>query len=262
MNEVQPTRPQVAFHIPGGEVIAGPVPLVVGVLSSIPHDLSTLLNNATCDVVELRVDQMRREEDWLGTGRAVESAGLPVIVTIRSQSEGGGWKGSEETRLELFRTAIHELSAVDVELRSDIARSVAEAAKASGKVCIVSCHDFEGTPPFTQLERAAAEACRLGCIAKITTMIRTQGDREALQQIVCHSWPVPVCVMGMGPMGTETRITFAALGSCLTYGYLDKPSAPGQFSAVELVGKLRDRVASYKARSESRRRRDSVPGPR
>jgi 3-dehydroquinate dehydratase len=29
------------------------------------------------------------------------------------------------------------------------------------------------------------------------------------------------------------------LGSCLTYGYLDKPTAPGQMSAAELVRRLR-----------------------
>ncbi len=254
MNEAQPTPSQVAFPIPGGEVIAGPVPLVVGVLSSIPHDLQALLKEATCDVVEIRLDQMHVEADWLGTARALESAGLPVIITIRSQSEGGGWDSSEEKRLELLKQALTELSAVDVELRSEIASAVAQTAKASGKVCIVSYHDFDGTPPVTELENAMTEACRLGCIGKITTTIKTQGDREALQQILCHPWPIPVCVMGMGPMGTETRITFAGLGSCLTYGYLDRPSAPGQFSAAELVEKLRERVASYRERADGRRR--------
>jgi 3-dehydroquinate dehydratase-1 len=252
MNEVQPRSPRVAFPIPGGEVIAGAGPLVVGVLSSIPQNLPALLNGATCDLIEIRVDQMRPGADWPGTGRALESSGLPVIVTIRSRAEGGGWKGREEARLELYQEALKQLSAVDVELRSSIASQVAGIAKAAGKVCIISHHDFDGTPPFSELENAMAQACRLGCIAKITTMIRTQGDREALQQIVCHRWPVPVCVMGMGPMGTETRITFAALGSCLTYGYLDKPSAPGQFSAAELVQKLSARVPSYRERSLAR----------
>jgi 3-dehydroquinate dehydratase-1 len=246
MNAVQSTAPRVAFPIPGGELMAGPVPLVVGVLSSIPHDVPALLNETTCDLVEVRLDQMRPETDWAGTARAFESAGLPVILTIRSKAEGGGWKGPEDQRLELFRQGLTHVSAVDVELRSNIASAVAEAAKAQGKVCIVSYHDFKSTPPCHELERATTQACRIGSIAKISTMISNQGDREALQQIVCRQWPIPVCVMGMGPLGSETRITFAARGSCLTYGYLDKPSAPGQFSAAELVKKLSDRIPSYR----------------
>ena len=42
----------------------------------------------------------------------------------------------------------------------------------------------------------------------------------------------------MGPLGPQTRIDFPKLGSCLTYGYLDAPVAPGQVSARELMRQL------------------------
>jgi 3-dehydroquinate dehydratase len=43
----------------------------------------------------------------------------------------------------------------------------------------------------------------------------------------------------MGDAWKQTRIAFPKLGSCLAYGYLDKPTAPGQVSAAELVRQLR-----------------------
>ena len=52
-----------------------------------------------------------------------------------------------------------------------------------------------------------------------------------------------LCVIGMGPDWAHTRVLFPQLGSCLTYGYLDKPTAPGQFSAAELTEKLQQAKA-------------------
>jgi len=45
----------------------------------------------------------------------------------------------------------------------------------------------------------------------------------------------------MGPLGPQTRIEFPKLGSCLTYGYLDQPVAPGQVPARELMRQLHGR---------------------
>jgi 3-dehydroquinate dehydratase len=42
----------------------------------------------------------------------------------------------------------------------------------------------------------------------------------------------------MGPAYAQTRVRYPKLGSCLTYGYLDKATAPGQFSAAELTRRL------------------------
>jgi 3-dehydroquinate dehydratase-1 len=41
--------------------------------------------------------------------------------------------------------------------------------------------------------------------------------------------------MGMGPLGKLSRLTLATAGSCLNYGYLQHPNAPGQWPAKELM---------------------------
>jgi 3-dehydroquinate dehydratase type I len=70
-------------------------------------------------------------------------------------------------------------------------------------------------------------------------MIQREEDVATLRQLLARKWPVPLCVIGMGARGAATRVEFAKLGSCLTYGYLDAPSAPGQPSAAELVALMR-----------------------
>ena len=39
--------------------------------------------------------------------------------------------------------------------------------------------------------------------------------------------------------GAAARVRLARAGSCLTYGYVDRPAAPGQPSCRELARKLR-----------------------
>ena len=70
-------------------------------------------------------------------------------------------------------------------------------------------------------------------------MAKREEDVEILRQLLKGRWKVPLCVMGMGEFGAQTRVSLAVAGSCLVYGYLDKPMAPGQMAAAELVRQLR-----------------------
>jgi len=69
-------------------------------------------------------------------------------------------------------------------------------------------------------------------------MVKTEEDLAILRALLAEKRPTPLCVLGMGPLGPQTRIDFPRLGSCLTYGYLDTPVAPGQVSARELMRQL------------------------
>ncbi len=70
-------------------------------------------------------------------------------------------------------------------------------------------------------------------------MVKSSRHIATLEGLLSDDWSVPLCVIGMGPLGTPTRLSFATAGSCLTYGYLDKPAAPGQWPAKELYAALR-----------------------
>jgi 3-dehydroquinate dehydratase I len=223
----------------------GVPPLVVGTLLSFPSGSLAAEASSACDVVEVRLDHILPDPDWLERARLIEQHAAPVILTLRLKPEGGKWADDVE-RLPIFKTALETLSAVDIEFASKIRDQVCELAKACGKICIVSHHDFNKTPPLAELQSVISEAKRLASIVKVTTMIRDSKDIETLRALLAAQQNVPLCVMGMGPLGTDTRVTFPTLGSYLTYGYLDKPAAPGQLPAKALVDQLRRRMPAYR----------------
>ena len=222
-----------------GHLPLGHIPRVVGVVTSPEFKLGARARRFRCDVLEYRLDQLQGVENWLEACVSVEAAGLPVILTPRLKAEGGAWTHRDADRLPIYETALKDLSAVDVELQSDIVEEVGRLAKRRRKCCIISFHDFGKTPPLPALKRVAERAQRLGSVIKITTMTHTKADVETLRSLLACRWEKPICVMGMGALGKATRTAFPALGSCLTYGYLDKPAAPGQLSAAMLVARLR-----------------------
>jgi 3-dehydroquinate dehydratase-1 len=209
-------------------------PYVVGVLSSLDGQVPL-----AGDIVEVRLDKTGRPADWLERCQAIEARGKPVLLTARLRAEGGDWPADDEGRLKIYEAGLAALSAVDVELSSVICAAVAKQAEKLGKVCLVSHHDFEKTSPLAELEAIVERAQQNGATAKVAAMIRSEADVKILRALLGRKWKRPLCVIGMGEAWKETRVSFPKLGSCLTYGYLDKPTAPGQVSAAELVRQLR-----------------------
>ena len=222
------------FRTATTEVVVGPAPRVVGTLSTLPP---------TCelagDIVEVRLDKTARPSDWLKHCAALQSGGKPVLLTVRLRSEGGDWETDDEERLEIYKEGLQELAAVDVELSSIISRPVASEAARLKKASVISFHDFAKTPSLQELCAIVEKQHAIGSIAKVSTMIKQASDVDILRALLRQRWEKPICVIGMGRAWSKTRIEFATLGSCLTYGYLDKPTAPGQMSAGELARRLR-----------------------
>jgi 3-dehydroquinate dehydratase I len=223
----------------------GGLPRVVGVISSPDFPKP---KNLPCDLVEIRLDSLPEHFDWLQMGREIERAGRPVILTARLKIEGGNWKKPDAARRQVFSRALENFSAVDVELQSEIAAEVCAEAKRLKKAAIVSHHDFLKTPSLGELKQIAARAGKLGTVAKIATMIHSDADVKVLETLLAEKIAAPLCVIGMGAWASQTRVSFALHGSCLTYGFLDgQPSAPGQLSAAELATQLRAASPEYNA---------------
>lgn len=194
-----------------------------------------------CALIEVRLDLVGTDHpDWLEHCVAIETAGFPVILTIRDSSEGGRWRGDETARRALLERAVASLSTVDIEAGSGICTAMCETAQEAGKPVILSFHDFEKTPPLPELRKRVAEIRQhQNAIPKIATMITDDEALQVLSALLSESSAGPICVIGMGTLGRDTRVSFAYAGSCLTYGYIDESSAPGQWSAAQMVEKLR-----------------------
>jgi 3-dehydroquinate dehydratase I len=212
-----------------GNFMLGTTPRVVGTVSQ----AGTLAQLPTkdCDIVELRLD--------LIGAAALRPVDQPVIATIRLANEGGKWTQPDADRLPFFDTALQHYTAADIELRSAILDQVSVLAVRHQKALIISYHDFEGTPPLDELREVMSLAANYGTVVKIATLTKSEGDVATLRALFQENCSAALCVLGMGPLGPQTRVEFPKLGSCFTYGYLDEPVAPGQPSARELMQQMR-----------------------
>ncbi len=215
----------------------GKVPQVVGTIIT-EQFLTEWRGNPRklpCDLVELRVDGYPGFSDWIAIGEQIQDYETPVFATIRLAKEGGKWTGLDSDRWPLLEQAVRRLAGIDVELNSDLAEFAARLSAELKKLCVLSHHDFEKTPSIETMRQMLQHAHDRGCIGKIAATVNTPGDLASLRSLLSEKWSLPICLIGMGALGRETRLTFPREGSCFTYGFLDSAGAPGQYSAAELM---------------------------
>jgi 3-dehydroquinate dehydratase-1 len=208
-----------------GNFVLGDKPRIVGCVSQ-PATLAKFPSNE-CDIVELRLD-------LLGD-IPLPAISQPVIATLRLANEGGKWTRPDQERLPAFEAALRQYTAVDVEWRSPILPEVSALAVKHQKALIVSYHDFEKTPSAVELRQVMDRAANYGTVVKIATFTRTEDDLQTLRELFRYNCSAALCVLGMGPLAATSRHELPKLGSCLVYGYLDAPIAPGQPAARDLT---------------------------
>lgn len=195
------------------------------------------------DWLELRLDCLRRDLD--AAARLARAAPRPILVTARDPSEGGQDADlGPDARAERYLRFLPDCRGIDIELaRASEMTAVIGQARAGAREVILSHHDFEGTPDIGMLRGMARRAADAGAtILKVAARLRAPRDLDALLTLVTDP-TLPVAAMGMGPpLGKASRLLLAAAGSRLTYGYLSRPNAPGQWPARLLAQRVRECV--------------------
>lgn len=192
------------------------------------------------DIAELRIDLLSSQAPAHVDALIRRLSVLPTIATIRARREGGSWSGTEAERLGIFRSILPRVDAVDVELSSEsLLAPVAAESRQAGKLLIVSHHDFEATPGTDVLAQISERAMSAGAhIVKIATQIRDRDDLQTLSRHCLSQVDRPMIVIGMGGRGLLTRLAFPAFGSLMTFGFIGKPSAPGQIPFDQLYTQM------------------------
>lgn len=220
---------------------------VVAVILEEPLESSKKAAEKGADILEIRLDLLaiRDLDKAAETIRKIKSeAGLPVIVTNRSGTEGGKWEGKEENRTGLLADLLSFKDgpdAIDIELSAGrkARDKVIKAAKDNGKTVIVSSHDFLKTPSLQDMRTALEEMFLAGAdISKLAVMPQSMEDTLNLLRVTLDFKDTgrPVCTIAMGSQGKHTRVISPLYGSVLTYASIesDAAAAPGQLPVDEV----------------------------
>lgn len=179
-------------------------------------------------LVELRLDYLQSK---VNIKRLIDDRPCPVIITCRRERDGGRYKGSEEDRLLLLRTAIAE-GVEYVDLEDDVASKIPRFGKTKR---IVSLHDFRKTPE--NLSEIHARLAGLGAdIVKIATLANHPQDNVRMIELMRQA-TVPTVGLCMGEIGAPTRILGGRFGSPFTYATFsaERALAPGQLSYEQMT---------------------------
>jgi len=196
------------------------------------------------DIAELRVDCLDSDER-LYIRRFPELAGLPVILTIRRDIDGGHFMGGEGARVKLLARGLayanddsrFNFAYVDIEEDFDVP-SLEEAARTFGTRIIRSSHNMQGvTEDINEKTRIMQRAGNE--IVKIAASVKTTSDvlkmYHASRACKCKD-KIFIC---MGHYGIYSRILAERFGSFLTYSSAlsedEKPGAPGQIDVRDLA---------------------------
>lgn len=206
-----------------------------------PRICAVIVNNEIEAVkkVEPMVDLFEVRIDLIGAGWTELARQLkkPWIACNRCAEEGGSWSGSEARRREELLRAL-ELGAdmVDIELVSGNLPEIVALIKRKAK-CLISCHDFKGTPPLERLREIVNKEIAAGAdIGKVVTTAQKFQDNLTVLQLIADFPQSSIVSFAMGGLGTISRVLCPLLGGEFSYAATEEgsQSAAGQITVADL----------------------------
>ncbi len=203
------------------------------------------------DIIEWRGDffETDNNEEYLNVLKQMKNVNenIPVIFTIRTDSEGGnkkiGW--NEYCDLCLFiaeKGKEFNVEFVDVEVfKDDKANELINSLHEKGMDVIGSNHHFDKTPDkeemveiLSTIEKSGADVCKLAVMPrdKKDVEVLIEASKEADEKI-----KAPIITMSMGELGAVTRVIPKITKTSVTFAAGVSASAPGQ-PGIKVVRKL------------------------
>jgi 3-dehydroquinate dehydratase/shikimate dehydrogenase len=196
------------------------------------------------DVAELRVDCLSPDERYL-IRRFPEMAGMPVILTIRRERDGGRFSAGEWSRIGLlsrglaFADADKRRNFAYIDMEEDInVPGIEEAARTFGTRIIRSYHNTSGVDEdiagkLRGLRRMGDE------LVKVAVTPRSLDDTLRVFKAAKETADLDKILICMGHFGVCSRILAEQLGSQITYASVKNEAgfplaAPGQLDPIEL----------------------------
>jgi 3-dehydroquinate dehydratase type I len=188
------------------------------------------------DILEIRLDMM----DAFDLSGIIQSTEKPILVTYRSEKEGGRGTADDVTRAHYLSKAIEAgADFVDVEYGMPAAfRNRIFRNRGRPKI-IVSLHDIHGTPSRGKLETIFLRMAATGSDSvKIVTQAKAPEDNLRVLELIplAQRQGVNITAFCMGHIGRISRVLSHLMGGYLTFGSLDagEESADGQIPITSM----------------------------
>jgi len=184
------------------------------------------------DMFELRIDLVG--SGWQEVARKLDK---PWIATNRLAQEGGKWLGRDARGIEeLLRACELGAAMVDIELATKNLERVVPLVKKKAR-CLISCHDFEKTPPLDNLKKIVKAELAAGAdVCKVVTTAREFGDNLVVMELMREFPKVNIVAFAMGAAGLPGRVLSPLINGGIVYAAIERggESAPGQITVAEL----------------------------
>ncbi|HUN79879.1 MAG TPA: type I 3-dehydroquinate dehydratase [Phycisphaerae bacterium] len=196
------------------------------------------------DALELRLDLCEGLTDD-DLRQIAEDAHPPLILTIRSATEGGGWDGKDDDRVSRLIELGPIAGLIDVELElwrrsANVRQKIGLALHrkedlAMARRLLLSKHDQTTRPASLHKDFLDMIDTRKCSVPKIAYRARTVRDNFEAFDLMRTSPKRPIAIC-MGPDGAPSRILAKKFSAFGTFASLsnDRTTAPGQLSIETL----------------------------
>ncbi|MFO1004120.1 MAG: type I 3-dehydroquinate dehydratase [Planctomycetaceae bacterium] len=174
-----------------------------------------LLNaSRRCDLIELCLDHFINEPN---VGELVKMVDKPILVSCRSEKDGGSWKGTEQQRIQLLREAIVAGPAY-VELDLEIANSIPRFGKTQRVISFTSLNR-----PLSKIDEVFEQCWKAKAdIVKFTWLTEDMDAAWPLLAAVTQQREVPIVGIGIGRSGLTFSLLGRKYGSPWIYAALER----------------------------------------
>lgn len=181
------------------------------------------------DAIEFRQDLT---SEPLPAARLLEVDPRPIIVTYRTEAEGGSFSSSLEDYRRKTLEAYGAGATVDVEHSSGLLADPSLIAD-RGRV-VVSYHSPFSLPEDWSMRLSAM----LSAGARAVKFVAGAADLRSSLEVAAiqkRQRAPSVAVLPMGPASAPGRVLSALSGASLVYGSVERPTAAGQITLADLL---------------------------
>jgi 3-dehydroquinate dehydratase I len=191
-----------------------------------PEETNLLQYNP--DLIEVRLDLIRGDipgtvQEWC------TKTEIPLILTFRSEQEGGSFSGSSDRWIETIEPLLPYASCVDIEQQfSSHARSVREKG-----IGIIASYHMKRMPSIQELAAIDDALREYGDIPKIVVTPSDKHDMIVFLSFTLHATK-PVITSIMGEQFRHMRPVLPLFGSDWIFAHAGEPTAAGQYHISDL----------------------------